>query len=232
MKVVIDSLFLIQKMSKTAIITAGGIGKRMGLKVPKQFMLLNGKPLLYWTIEKFYKFDSKMQILVSLPKEWIKFWEDSCEEYQIRIPHKLVEGGTERFHSIQNALQFATGDLIAIHDGVRPFVSVNLIQNGFETAKLKGSAVPVVELKESIRTVSENSSKAVERNNFRIVQTPQTFQKEIIEKAYQQDFNSSITDDACLVESIGYEIQLIPGEDQNIKITTPIDIKLAEILIK
>ena len=219
-------------MSKTVIITAGGIGKRMGSKVPKQFLLLNGKPLLYWTIEKFYQFDSQMQIIVSLPKDWMQFWENACEEYRISIPHILVEGGQERFHSIQNALKFATGDLIAIHDGVRPLVSINLIQNGFETAKLKGSAVPVVELKESIREVSENSSKAVPRSNYRIVQTPQTFQKEIIEKAYQQEFNSTVTDDACLVESMGYNIELIEGEQQNIKITTPTDFALAEILLK
>ena len=219
-------------MSKTVIITAGGIGKRMGSKVPKQFLLLNGKPLLYWTIEKFYQFDSQMQIIVSLPKDWMQFWENACEEYRISIPHILVEGGQERFHSIQNALKFATGDLIAIHDGVRPLVSINLIQNGFETAKLKGSAVPVVELKESIREVSENSSKAVPRSNYRIVQTPQTFQKEIIEKAYQQDFNLTVTDDACLVESIGYNIELIEGESQNIKITDPTDFALAEILLK
>lgn len=219
-------------MSKTVIITAGGIGKRMGSKVPKQFLLLNGKPLLYWTIEKFYQFDSQMQIIVSLPKDWMQFWENACEEYRISIPHILVEGGQERFHSIQNALKFATGDLIAIHDGVRPLVSINLIQNGFETAKLKGSAVPVVELKESIREVSENSSKAVPRSNYRIVQTPQTFQKEIIEKAYQQEFNSTVTDDACLVESIGYNIELIEGEQQNIKITDPTDFALAEILLK
>ncbi len=219
-------------MSKTAIITAGGVGKRMESTIPKQFLLLKGKPLLCWTIQRFYKVDSNIQILVSLPKEWMQFWKDLCQENQFDIPHQLVEGGEERFHSIQNALKFAQGDVIAIHDGVRPLVSSDLIQKGFETAALKGSAVPVVELKESIREITALDSKAVPRNNYRIVQTPQTFRKDILLKAYQQDYNQTITDDACLVESIGIQIELIDGESQNLKVTDQIDFALTELLMK
>lgn len=219
-------------MTKTAIITAGGIGKRMESTIPKQFLTLKGKPLLCWTIQRFYEVDTNIQILVSLPKDWMQYWSDLCQENHFHIPHQLVEGGKERFHSIQNALSFANGDVIAIHDGVRPLLSRALIQKGFDTATLKGSAVPVVGLKESIREMTAYTSVAVPRANYRIVQTPQTFQKEIILKAYQQEFEQNMTDDACLVESIGVSIELIEGESQNIKVTDPVDFALAEILLK
>ncbi len=219
-------------MSKTVIVTAGGIGKRMGSTIPKQFLLLKGKPLLCWTIQKFYEFDSKIQILVSLPKDWMDFWKKLCQENNFVVPHQLVEGGKERFHSIQNALSFAQGNVISIHDGVRPLLSNDLIQKGFEVATLKGSAVPVVELKESIRELNGSRSCAAPRSNYRIVQTPQTFQKEIILKAYQQEFEVNMTDDACLIESIGFSVELIDGETQNIKVTDPVDFALAELLLK
>lgn len=218
-------------MTKTAIITAGGIGKRMGSTIPKQFLMLHGKPLLCSTIQQFYDFDSQIQIIVSLPKEWIEFWKELCQENNFTIPHLLVEGGTERFHSIQNALRFATGDLIAIHDGVRPLVSKELIRFGFETAALKGSAIPVIGLKESIREVIGSLSCAAPRSNYRIVQTPQTFQKEIIQNAYKQSFEVNMTDDACLVESSGISVTLIDGESKNIKVTDQIDFALAELLV-
>lgn len=219
-------------MSKTAIITAGGIGKRMESSVPKQFLILKGKPLLCWTIQKFYDFDNQIQIIVSLPKDWMEFWKELCQKHHFNIEHELVEGGDERFHSIQNALTSAKGNIIAIHDGVRPLVSSELIQRAFETARLKGSAIPVVGLKESIREVTSSISCAVPRSNYRIVQTPQVFQKEIIQKAYQQNYEVYMTDDACLVESSGFSVELIDGESQNIKITDPIDFALAEILLK
>ena len=219
-------------MSKTAIITAGGMGKRMESAIPKQFLLLKGKPLLCWTIQRFYDFDSNLQIIVSLPKEWMQYWKDTCQENQFDIPHQVVEGGKERFHSIQNALRLAQGDVIAIHDGVRPLISQALIQRGFETARLKGSAVPVIGLKESIREVNDAASFAVPRANYRIVQTPQTFQKEVVLKAYQQDFEQNMTDDACLIERLGMSVELIEGESQNIKVTDPVDFALAEILLK
>ena len=219
-------------MSKTAIITAGGIGKRMESTIPKQFLLLNDRPLLFRTIQKFYDFDPQIQILVSLPKEWMEFWNDLCRKHNFTIQHQLVEGGLERFHSIQNALKYATGDLIAIHDGVRPLVSQELIQKGFDTAAIKGSAIPVIGLKESIREINGSLSCAAPRSNYRIVQTPQTFQKEIILNAYKQAFEVNMTDDACLVESSGVSVELIEGESQNIKVTDPVDFALAEILIK
>lgn len=219
-------------MSKTAIITAGGIGKRMGSTIPKQFLMIKGKPLLCWTIQQFYDFDSEIQIIVSLPKDWMEFWKDLCIENQFSIIHQLVEGGTERFHSIQNALTFAKGDLIAIHDGVRPLVSQELIKKGFETAAIQGSAIPVIGLKESIREVTGSLSCAAPRSNYRIVQTPQTFKKEIIHQAYKQIFDVNMTDDACLVESSGVKVELIDGDTKNIKVTDQVDFALAELLMK
>lgn len=219
-------------MTKTAIITAGGIGKRMGSTIPKQFLMINGKPLLCWTIQQFYDFDSEIQIIVSLPKDWMEFWKEMCKENRFTVSHQLVEGGAERFHSIRNALSFANGNLIAIHDGVRPLVSKALIQKGFETAALKGSAIPVIGLKESIREVKASDSIAVPRSNYRIVQTPQTFQKEIIQNAYKQSFEVNMTDDACLVESSGISVTLIDGESKNIKVTDQIDFALAELLME
>jgi 2-C-methyl-D-erythritol 4-phosphate cytidylyltransferase len=217
----------------TIIITAGGIGKRMGADLPKQFLCLAGKPILMHSIEKFYSFDKNAQLILTLPEDWIQYWKELCEQHKLSIPHEIVSGGEERFHSIQNALQKVKGKFIAIHDGVRPLVSLKTIQAAFDSAKFYGSGIPVLAVKESIREVlNENSSIALQREKYRIVQTPQVFEANLLQKAYQLSFHSKITDDASLVEEAGFGIFLVDGNEENIKITTPLDLTIGEIIIK
>lgn len=215
-------------MKRTVIITAGGTGKRMGATLPKQFLLLGGEPVLFHTLRRFHTFDADAQIILSLPEDWIPYWKDlGCP-----VAHEVVSGGKERFHSIQNALRSATGDLIAVHDGVRPFPSIQTIQACFDAAEKYGSGVPVTEVKESLREISGDTSKALIRSQYRLVQTPQIFQSEILHKAYDQEFHSGITDDASLAEALGISIKLVPGNDENIKITTASDLLYAEAMLR
>jgi len=205
----------------TIIITAGGIGKRMGGDIPKQFLLLGENPILMETIARFHSFDSHAQLLVTLPEEWKSYWEELCSKYKFTLPHTIISGGKERYHSIQLALQHATGKFIAVHDGVRPHVSLETIQRCFDAAKTTGSGIPVLEVNESLREIlSDGSSRAVIRSQFRSVQTPQVFSKNILEKAYQLPFHTGITDDASLVEEAGFTVTLVEGNVENIKITT------------
>lgn len=217
--------------TKTVILTAGGIGKRMGGAQPKQFLLLAGEPLLFHTIRRFHAYDPGMQLIVSLPADWISHWEDLCAAHHFAIAHETVEGGKERFHSIQNALSKALGQLIAVHDGVRPFPSRETLKRCFETAAREGSAVPVTELKESLREVSPEGSVALIRSRYRAVQTPQVFREDILRRAYLQEFHDGITDDASLVEALGVRIALVTGNDENIKVTNPTDLLLAEAIL-
>ena len=219
-------------MKRSIIITAGGTGKRMGAALPKQFLLLGGEPVLFHTIRRFHAFDQSAQLIVSLPAEWFSYWKELCEKHGFGISHELAAGGKERFHSIQNALQAAKGALIAVHDGVRPFPALETIANCFSMAAEKGAAIPVTEVKESLREISGNESKAVIRSRYRLVQTPQVFRSEIIRKAYEQDYHEGITDDASLVESCGVKIELVIGNEHNIKITSPVDLQLAEIILE
>ncbi len=217
----------------TVIITAGGIGKRMGAAIPKQFLVIAGKPLLMHSFEPFVNFTDKLQLLLTLPSEWISYWNDLCVEFDFKIPHTIIDGGAERYHSVKNALKVAQGELIAIHDGVRPFVSKELLDNLTNAAVKYGSAVPVIALKESLRCINEDgSSSAVDRCHFKSVQTPQVFQSEIINRAYELPFQTKITDDASLVEEAGNTIFLVEGEEDNLKITTPKDIWIAAYLFQ
>ena len=219
-------------MKRTIIITAGGIGKRMGAEIPKQFLPLHGKPILMHTIERFYEFDNQMQIILTLPEEWRDYWDECCRSVDFSISHEIIEGGKERFHSIKNALEIAHGEIIGVHDGVRPLVSLATISNCFQTAKLKGNAIPVVDVKESLRKIENHHSIALVRSEYRLVQTPQCFEAISLKKAYQQKYHPAITDDASLVEALGIQINLVEGNDNNIKITTPVDLQLAEILMQ
>lgn len=217
--------------ARSVIITAGGSGKRMGADLPKQFLKLQNKAILQHSIEAFYAFDPKLQILVTLPEDWHEYWRSYCEENNCFIPHQLLPGGQERFHSIQGALKHAGGNLIAVHDGVRPLIDAETIRNTFEAASSSGAAIPVIPVKESIRKLSETGSVAVLRSEYCLVQTPQIFSAEILKKAYQQEFHDGITDDASLVEALGIDISLVSGNERNIKITSPLDLRIAEILI-
>lgn len=220
-------------MSKVSVIlTAAGIGRRMQSSLPKQFMLVNDKPVLMYTIERFYQYDPKMELILTLPREWLSYWESIMSEYDFHIPHRIVEGGKERYNSIKNALHFCSGDIVAVHDGVRPLVSHETIKTCIQAAQSSGAAVPVVAISESIRCLEGNASKAVNRANYKVVQTPQCFQREVLQKAYEQDHHEGITDDASLAEAAGQEIELVDGNVENIKITTQSDLKYAGLFLK
>lgn len=219
-------------MQKSFIITAGGIGKRMGTATPKQFLLLAGKPVLMHTIENLHRFDPEAQLVLTLPAEHEENWNQLCRDYHFSIPHSAVAGGRERFHSIQHALAVCTGTIIAVHDGVRPFVSTATLERLFTAISETEAVIPVVSLKESLREVSEHHNTAVDRSDYKIVQTPQVFKASVLHEAYQQPFTDQITDDARLVEQLGIAITLVEGNDENIKLTTPSDWVFAEAIIK
>lgn len=218
-------------MTESIIITAGGIGKRMQSDIPKQFIEVKGLPILMHTINQFYEYNSLIEIIVVLPQLHIDFWNKLLIKHNFTIKHKVVEGGKERFYSIKNGIKYANGDSIGIHDAVRPFVNQKVIKMAFQSVKQHNAVIPVVDLKESIRKVGKNlHSQSVDRSQFKIVQTPQCFSSELIKKAYLQDFSIEFTDDASVVEKMGHNIYLIKGNDENIKITTPMDLILAEVL--
>ena len=219
---------------RTTIIVAGGSGKRMSSDIPKQFLPLNGKPVLMYTLKCFADFDSSMKLILALPAEHTERWKQLCTEHEFTIPHTLVHGGITRFHSVRNALA-AAGDtgLIAVHDGVRPCVAHEVIARCFDEAERSGAAIPVVVPVDSLRHISNNESVAVDRSLYRIVQTPQVFDAALIKAAYANCGDSyNFTDDASLVEHFGRRITLVEGNRENIKITTPFDLTTAEAIIK
>lgn len=218
--------------SFSIILTAGGIGKRMGGDIPKQFIALNGKPILMHTLALFHAFDPNAQIILTLPAEWKSFWSELLIKYSCSIPHKVIEGGEERYFSIKNALSFCTGEYIAVHDGVRPLVSEETLKRCFDAVKIYGQVIPVMPVNESLRQLFDDTSRAVRRAEYCLVQTPQCFEKSVLQKAYTIPFHSGITDDASLVEEAGFPMHLIEGNEENIKITTPYDCKIAEYLLK
>lgn len=219
-------------MQKSVIITAGGIGKRMGSELPKQFLVLGGKPVLVHTLELFFKYDPNIEIILTLPNDWRGYWETVIDKYYCRVSHIVVNGGEERYHSIQNALKQCSGSFIAVHDGVRPFVSFETLDRCFSALNQYEAVVPVLKLKESIRQTNENSTNAVDRSNYRLVHTPQCFHADVLHKAYEQAYHDKVTDDACLVEEIGYTIHLVESNEENIKLTTPFDFLIAETIIQ
>ncbi len=219
---------------KAVIIVAGGKGIRMSSEIPKQFIQLKGKAVLMHTIEAFYNYDNAMQIVLVLPKEHKNYWSEQCKKLSFNIEHKLVEGGSERFYSVKNGLEAIKHnevDLIAIHDGVRPFVSQDTIGNCFEKAKISAAVIPALDLTDSIRKLENEKSVSVDRSLFKAVQTPQVFQKEVIYAGYRQEFSSNFTDDASVVEAAGYKIELVDGNRENIKLTTPFDFIIADALM-
>lgn len=217
-------------MNKYAIIVAGGSGERMNAGIPKQFILLNSKPILMHTINAFYQ-ACDIEIIVVLPESNINKWEELCKTHDFRTAHKVVYGGKERFHSVKNGLKECTNSgLVAVHDGVRPFVDKNLIENAFSLAEQVKSAIPVIEVNETLRQIENGDSRTVERSNFRLVQTPQVFEIELLRKAYDVEYNQSFTDDASVVEHMGVKIKLIEGDRRNIKITTPSDLIIANAI--
>ena len=219
-------------MEKYVIIVAGGSGKRMGGEMPKQFLLVAGKPILMHTVEAFARADEGFKFILVLPEAHFSTWNSLVAEYNFNIPVTLVAGGAERFFSVKNALAYVPTDaLVAVHDGVRPFVSKDTINEAFAVAEKNGSAVPVIDEVDSLRRVLDGASQAVNRAEYKRVQTPQVFQSTILKKAYNQEFSSFFTDDASVVEGISEKITLTSGNVENIKLTTPHELLLAEALV-
>jgi 2-C-methyl-D-erythritol 4-phosphate cytidylyltransferase len=215
-------------IKKYAIIVAGGSGSRMKSDIPKQFIEVGGLPILMHTLQRFKEADSAIEIILVLPASQFEYWKELCQKYKT-VPHQLVAGGKTRFQSGLNGLKVIDNEgLVAIHDGVRPFVSTEIINESFKVASEKGTAVVSVPSKDSVRV----NGQAIDRSTVRLIQTPQTFQISLIKKAFETEELSTFTDDASVVEHAGFEINLIEGNYENIKITTPEDLLWAEVLLK
>jgi 2-C-methyl-D-erythritol 4-phosphate cytidylyltransferase len=218
----------------SVVIVAGGKGFRVGGDIPKQFIPIGSKPMLMHTIEAFYSFNKNIRIIIVLPNEFVQLWQQLCDEQNFTIKHSIVLGGETRFHSVKNGLnEVAPDEIVAIHDGARPFVTPKLIENCFNEAfNSQCGIIPVIDEINSVRRVTANGSEIVDRTELKLVQTPQAFPAHLLQEAYQIKYNSSFTDDASVAERNGIEIRLIPGENSNIKITTPLDIIIAEYLLQ
>lgn len=229
-------------MRRYVIIVAGGKGLRMGTDLPKQFIPLEGKPVLMHTLERFHRWDASAEQVLVLPEEHRKYWEMLCREIGCSAPHRIALGGETRFHSVLNGLRMISGEiqeaidngekaLVAVHDGVRPFVSTEVIEACFLEAAERGTAIPVVPMVDSLRETNEEGSHPVDRSRFMAVQTPQVFDAALLLRAYEQDYTSMFTDDASVVEALGHPIHTVKGNRENIKITTPFDLLIAQSLL-
>ena len=219
-------------MNKVGVmIVAGGSGSRMKSDTPKQFISLNGKPILQHTIDRFFKWKPDIEMVLVLPEMEIDTWKKIVEKNNYSFNYSICAGGKERFFSVKKGLDLLDSNLIMIHDGVRPFVSVETLDRCLQETEKTGSAIPVVDVIESMRKVTENGSQPIDRNNLKIVQTPQCFKTEWVKRAYLQDFLPEFTDDASVVQKAGYSISLVAGNKENIKITTPDDLKIANVYL-
>ncbi len=219
-------------MTDYIIIVAGGKGLRMGGDVPKQFLSVAGRPILMRTIERFRSALETLRIILVLPKDQQPFWHELCEVHQFREPYLLADGGETRFHSVQNGLSLIPDDadgVVGVHDGVRPFPSVEVIRCCYETARTAKAVIPVVPVVETLRHVSEGTKP---RGDYRLVQTPQTFDIQLLKAANRQPYTPDFTDDASVVEAYGHSITMVEGNRENIKITTPFDLTIAETLCR
>jgi 2-C-methyl-D-erythritol 4-phosphate cytidylyltransferase len=220
-------------MQKYALIVAGGAGKRMGAEVPKQFLELDGKPVLMHTIEKFGAYDSSLKIVLVLPEHQVTYWKELILKHSFVVPHLIVRGGIHRFNSVKNGLDAIDDEgLVAIHDGVRPLVSTETIGRCFKTAGQFGNSVPVISPSDSLRVAKGERNMPVRREQFRLIQTPQVFDIRKIKKAYLTDYSPEFTDDATVFERNGEVIRLVEGNRENIKITNPEDLAVASALLK
>ena len=232
------------------IIVAGGKGLRMGGDIPKQFLPIGGKPVLMRTIERFWVYSKDLQIILVLPEAQQDYWRELCKEYRFPMPattplprqggagsesYLLANGGQTRFHSVQNGLALVPDDaegVVGVHDGVRPFPSIEVIRNCYETARSAKAVIPVIPVVETVRHLEGEGSVTVPRGDYRLVQTPQTFDIQLLKAANRQPYNDGFTDDASVVESYGHAITLVEGNRENIKITTPYDLVIAEAILK
>lgn len=218
---------------KYAVIVAGGKGARMGAPIPKQFLPFLGKPLLCYAIEAFARAIPGIRLILVLPPDQLKSAEIVLKSYIGGIDVTVVEGGDTRYHSVQNGLKMVKNDgVVFVHDGARPLISHDLIHRCYQQAHTKGSAIPAIPLSDSVRMIENGCSRAIDREMLRIIQTPQTFRTELILPAFEQEYHPSFTDEATVVEANGTEIHLIDGIRDNIKITIPEDLTIAEVLLK
>ena len=218
-------------MMDYVVIVAGGKGLRMGGEVPKQFLPVGGLPVLMRTMLRFREYSPDLQIILVLPKAQQDYWQSLCRQYQFNVPYLLADGGQTRFHSVQNGLALIPDDaqgVVGVHDGVRPFVSVDVIRRCFETAREKKAVIPVIPVVETLRHVTEGTKP---RDEYRLVQTPQVFDIQLLKAANRQPYRDAFTDDASVVEAYGVTVTLVEGNRENIKITTPGDLNMAEAVI-
>lgn len=222
------------------IIVAGGKGLRMGGDIPKQFLPVGGKPVLMHTIDRFLQFDPSMQVVLVLPQSQQDYWQSLCRKYHFQQPYTLANGGETRFHSVKNGLALVSADatLVGVHDGVRPFVSLDTIRATYSQAASTEAVVPVIDVVETVRHLvpgpqtDKGVSQTVPRSEYKLVQTPQVFSASLLRAAYAQPYTDFFTDDASVVERFGHPVSLVAGNRENIKITTPFDLIIAEALIK
>ncbi|HQV75820.1 MAG: 2-C-methyl-D-erythritol 4-phosphate cytidylyltransferase [Flavobacteriales bacterium] len=219
-------------MQRSTIIVAGGSGKRLGGPVPKQFQPVNGRPILMWTIEAFHEYDEAMPIIVVLPEEHFDIWKALCMGHRFFIHHQVVAGGEQRYHSVKAGLDKVEGDgLVAVHDGVRPVITKDLIWRCFDGAHVHGAAIPVVPVVPSIRETTAEGSRALDRSRLLAVQTPQCFHVDLLRQAFELPYDPAFTDEASMVERMGVKVHLVEGEENNIKVTTALDLQIAAALL-
>lgn len=229
-------------MRKYVLIVAGGKGLRMGGDLPKQFIPLEGKPVLMHTLEAFHRWDASAELVLVLPEDHQPYWKMLCREIGCKAPHRIANGGETRFHSVRNGLELLSEEikntsegnektLIAVHDGVRPFVTAEVITACFDEAERNGAAIPVTPMIDSLREIDPDGSHPVDRSRYVAVQTPQVFDASLLLKAYDQEFSPFFTDDASVVEAMGDPICLVAGNRENIKLTTPFDLLIAKALL-
>lgn len=220
------------KFETHVLIVAGGYGKRMGNKLAKQFLLLNGIPMLFHSINSFL-FLQDVKITLVLSSDQFDYWKTICKAAGFNVPHIIAEGGPTRFHSVKSGLKhIPINSLVLIHDASRPFVSKDTIVRVIDMAKHKGNAVPAIEIKDSIREISGTNNKRIDRRKLRIIQTPQGFKSSLIKEAYNQSYNNTFTDDASVLETAGIKINIVEGNTENIKLSNPIDIIIGENILK
>lgn len=219
-------------MKKIAVIVAGGTGIRMNNATPKQFLLLQGKPVLFYTINSFLQAYNDLKIILVLPLEHVAAGQEIIDAFFDYDRIQIAIGGRTRFHSVQSGLQLVDEEsIVFVHDAVRCLVSIKLIRNCYEAALESGSAIPVIDSRDSVRLVTEEGNEALERTAVKLVQTPQTFHSKILIPAYQIDYKDKFTDEATVVEAFGLKVKLVNGEENNFKITRPVDLLMAERLI-
>ena len=203
----------------------------MGGDIPKQFLPVCGKPVLMRTLEAFHAYDASIHLILVLPVSQQAYWKQLCEEYQFNLAHEIADGGETRFHSVKNGLALIKEDgLVGVHDGVRPFVSQEVIARCYDEALSSKAVIPVIGVVETVRHLIEEGSETVPRDQYKLVQTPQVFDVALLRRAYQQEYTDLFTDDASVVEALGEKVYLVEGNRENIKLTTPFDLKLAELL--